>query len=128
MTMIDQTIIIPNTTAKQVYEALIDSKTHSQIIGDIATIDPVEGGYYSTFSGYSDGQTIKLVPGKSIVQTWRASDWPDDHYSTITFDLSDTPTGTEIHFTQVNLPKGSQAEFEAGWQDNYWKPMMEYFA
>jgi activator of HSP90 ATPase len=125
--MIDQKVVIPNATAAQVYEVLMDSKLHGDLIGDTATIDPVEGGYFSTFSGYSDGQTLKLEPGKLIEQTWRASDWGDEQYSTIRFQFKDTKDGVEVHFTQDNLPEGSQAEFEAGWQDNYWTPLTNCF-
>jgi activator of HSP90 ATPase len=106
--MIDQTITIPNATANIIYEALLNSETHSEIVGDKVHVDPVEGGYFSSFSGYADGQTTKLVPGKLIEQTWRASDWDDDHYSKIRFDLKDVKGGCEIHFTQTGIPEGAR--------------------
>ncbi len=126
--MIEQNVVIPNATASAVYEVLMDGEMHSELTGDIAKIDPKVGGKFTTFSGYSEGKTTRLEPEKLIEQTWRASDWPEGHYSTIKFKLSDVEGGTQIHFTQINLPEGSQKEFEAGWQDNYWNPLEEYFA
>jgi activator of HSP90 ATPase len=126
--MIEHKIVIPGATANAIYSLLLDSKKHSQLIGDKATIDPVVGGLFSAFSGYADGKTTKLIPNKLIEQIWRASDWEDDHYSTIRFELSDVEGGAQILFTQSNLPEGTEAEFEDGWQDNYWEPLLKYFS
>lgn len=125
--MIDQTIIIPNSTVADIYNVLLDSKKHSDIIGDRAEVDAEVGGAFSAFSGYATGNITKLVPNKLIEQTWRASDWEAGHYSTITFELSDVSGGTQIHFSQTDLPNGTEAEFKAGWNDNYWTPLKTYF-
>ena len=101
---------------------------HTELTGDLAKIEPIFGGKFSTFGGYSDGETTKLIPGKVIEQTWRASDWPEGHYSNIKFELSDVEGGAQIHFTQTELPEGAEQEFEAGWQDNYWERLKVYFA
>lgn len=126
--MIDKKIKIANAKAKEIYQVLLDSDQHTELTGDKARITPHEGGAYETFDGYASGITKKLVPNTYIEQTWRASDWPDDQLSTITFALSDVDNGCEIHFTQTGIPKGRVEEYEQGWQDNYWHPLEQWFA
>lgn len=125
--MIKQTIVLKNATAQEVYDLLLDSNGHAELIGDSAEITAKEGDEFSTFGGYSTGKNLTLVPGKSIEQTWRASDWPEGHYSTIRFEFSNTDEGVRIDFTQKDLPEGTQEEFESGWDDFYWQPLKKYF-
>ena len=125
--MIDQTLIIPNATSAAIYDVLLDSTKHTILTGDVSDINPQVGGSFSVFGGYATGKTTLLEPGAIIEQTWRASDWPEGHFSTIRFELSDTEGGAQIHFTQDNLPKGTEQEFEKGWKDFYWDPLADYF-
>jgi activator of HSP90 ATPase len=67
------------------------------------------------------------VPDKKIVQSWRAVDWDEDHFSTITFELTPVPEGTRLEFTHADVPDGTEEEFTRGWIDNYWEPMKRYF-
>jgi activator of HSP90 ATPase len=126
--MLEQHIVIPHTTAKAIYDVLLSSELHSALIDDEAVIEPKIGGKTSAFSGYATGEITKLVPGKEIAQTWRASDWTEGHYSHITFKFSDGADGAHITFIQTDLPHGTEAEFEDGWDDFYWQPLREYFA
>ncbi len=125
--MIEHRLVIPNATTKNIYEALLSSEKHSSIIGDEAVVSDVVGDTFSTFSGYATGKNVELVPYSKLVQTWRASDWPEGHYSTIEFNLSDSDEGAVIHFTQTNMPEGTEDEFDAGWRDNYWSKLIDYF-
>ena len=125
--MIEQTITVPNATAQDIYEALLSSEKHTKLIGDTAEISDRVDETFKTFSGYAEGKNVELIPGKKIVQTWRASDWPEDHYSTITFELEGSEEGAVINFTQIDIPEGRVEEYEAGWQNNYWSPMQEFF-
>lgn len=126
--MISQTVIIPRSSAKEIYSLLLNSKLHSKLIGEPASIKAGVGSEFSTYSGYATGRITKLIPGKVIEQTWRASDWPERHYSNIKFVFKDVKGGTQITFTQTNLPPGTEAEFETGWQDFYWNPLIKYFS
>ncbi len=126
--MIKQTVVIPNATAQEIYDVLMDSKKHGDMVNDRAQIDPKVGGEFSTFGGYASGKTTNLVPGKLIEQAWRASDWEEGVYSKIRFELRDVDGGAEIQFTQTDLPEGTEAEFESGWQDFYWAPLKKYFS
>lgn len=126
--MLEQTVVIPHATAADIYAVLLSSLKHGEVTGDSAEIDARIGGKVSAFSGYATGEITKLEPNVLIEQTWRASDWPNNHFSTITFELSDVQDGAQIHFTQTHLPNGTLQEFEQGWTDNYWDPLTSYFA
>ncbi len=106
-----------------VYEALMDSKKHSQFTGGKASIGRKIGGRFTAFDGYSEGVNIELVPDERIVQSWRASDWPGDHYSRATFSLTAIEGGTRRTFTQSGVPEEQFSDVSQGWHDYYWKPM-----
>jgi activator of HSP90 ATPase len=108
-----------------VYEALLDSKKHAKFTGDKAVISRKVGGKFSTFDGYSEGTILELVPDAKIVQSWRASDWPEGHYSKATFSFKAIPGGTRLSFTQTGVPETQYKDIAQGWRDYYWAPMKE---
>jgi activator of HSP90 ATPase len=108
-----------------VYEALMDSKKHSTFTGDKAVISREVGGRFSAFDGYAEGVNLELVPDKKIVQTWRASDWPEGSYSKVTFALQAAAGGTQLTFIQTGIPEEFADDVLQGWQDYYWAPLKE---
>src|SRR5271167_2734513 len=73
---------------KDVYDALMDGKKHSQFTGEPAKMRAKAGAPFTCYGDYITGVTLDLVPGKRIVQAWRSQGWPDGHYSIVTFALS----------------------------------------
>jgi len=57
-----------------------------------ATIDCKVGGEFSLFEGTIKGKFVELETDKKIVEKWRFNDWPDDHYSVVTIELSQPST------------------------------------
>jgi activator of HSP90 ATPase len=106
-----------------VYEALMDSDKHSQFTGGKADISRETGGKFTAFDGYSEGINLELVQDRKIVQTWRAGDWPEGHYSQLTFLLENSEDGTRLTFTQTGVPEEQYEDISQGWRDYYWKPM-----
>jgi activator of HSP90 ATPase len=84
----------------EIYELLMESEKHSIITGAEAKISRKVGGKISAYEGYITGKNVELVEDKKIVQKWRASDWPDGHYSEVTFELKKIKSGTKLIFTQ----------------------------
>ena len=111
---------------QEVYNAFMNSKKHAEFTGALAKIDDEVGGEFEVWDGYATGKNIELVPGKKIVQTWRASDWPKGIESEITIDLIPEDNATKLIFNQKNIPDEFLLDVEQGWQDYYWKPMKEY--
>jgi len=121
---IHQTVSI-KASPHQVYEALMDSRKHTKFTGDTAKISREVGGRFTAWGGYIDGINIELVPDKKIVQSWRGSDWPENHYSKATFSFEETKGGTTLKFTQSGVPEEHHDEISQGWHDYYWKPIKE---
>jgi Activator of HSP90 ATPase len=122
---IKQTITF-KVSPHDVYEALMDSKKHAAFTGGKASISRKVGGKYSAYDNYITGKNLELVPDKKIIQSWRAVDWAEGVFSTITFTLTPIPEGTRLDFTHEDVPEGTEEEFIQGWIDNYWEPMKVY--
>jgi len=112
-------------TAHEIYEALMDSRKHSKFSGSKAVISKKIGGRFTAYDGYIDGINLELIPDKKIVQSWRASDWPQGHYSEVTYLLTEVENGTNLEFTQSGVPAQFYDDISQGWHDFYWKPMKE---
>jgi activator of HSP90 ATPase len=111
-----------------VYEALMDSKKHSEFTGAEATISRKIGGKFTTWDDYASGENVDLIVDKKIVQKWRAADWPKDHYSFITFEFKKKNQGTSMDFTQTDIPEEAYEDVAQGWIDWYWEKLKEYFS
>ena len=123
--IIKQTVTFKKTP-HEVYEMLMDAKKHTAFTGAKAKINNKVGGKFSAYDGYCDGVNLELVPDKKIVQTWRASDWPEGHYSTATYELTKVKGGTKLSFTQKDVPEDQYADIKQGWIEFYWDKMKEY--
>jgi len=119
---IQQTITF-DASPHEVYELLMDSARHAAFSGQGASISRDVDGEISAYGGWITGRNLKLLPDREIVQSWRAAEWPEGHYSTVTFVLLPIPGGTRLNFTHVDVPDGLEDEFAQGWIDAYWEPM-----
>lgn len=124
---IRQSVTVHASPAK-VYDVLMDSKKHARLTGGRASISRKVGGRFSAFDGYAEGVNLELQTGKKIVQSWRASDWPANHYSKATFALKKIAGGARLTFTQTGVPNGQYASIKQGWIDYYWTPLKVMFA
>lgn len=125
---ITQSVVFKNVIPAQVYAALMNSKQHAKCTGAKATISSKVGGKFTAYDGYIAGKNIELVPDTKIVQLWRASDWPEQHYSTATFLLKQTSSGTRMTFMQTHVPSEFYSDIKRGWIEYYWEPLKQFFA
>ncbi len=119
--------MVLNASPHEVYEALMDSTKHSEFTHSPAVIHREVGGEFSAFDGWASGTTIELIPDTKIVQKWRAMEWPEGHYSIVTFELREEGQKTRLDFTQTEIPEEFYAELEAGWTEYYWDNLKAYF-
>jgi len=83
----------------------------------------------SAWDGYITGRNLELVPGERIVQSWRTTQFTDEHEdSVITMTLEDVEDGTLVTLVHSNVPDGQTSYEQGGWQEYYFEPMKEYFA
>ena len=114
---------------EEIYRAWLDSKAHSEMTGSPAEIDPSVGGVFSAWEGYIMGKTVKLVPGKTIVQEWRTTEFPDGSPSSLVeLDLVPYEKGTRMRLIHGRIPEGQADQCRRGWEDFYFAPMKEYFS
>ena len=106
-----------------VYEALMDSRKHSEFTGGKAVISRKIGGKFTAYDGYAEGTNLELAKDKKIVQKWRADDWPEGHYSTVTFELKKVEGGTKLKFMQTGVPEDQYGPIGEGWVEFYWDNM-----
>jgi len=126
MKKINQKVIIP-AIPKEVYDAFMEEAKHAEFTGAKAKINNSVGGSFEVWDGYASGKNIELIPGKKIVQTWRADDWPEGQESIITLKLSAQHKKTLLEFNQKNIPDEFASDVAQGWQDFYWQPLIKYF-
>ena len=106
-----------------VYEMLMDAAEHARFTGAEASISREVGGTFSAYDGALTGTNVEMVPDAKIVQSWRAGDWPEGHYSTATYLLEEEGGGTRLTFTQIGVPEQNYDDINQGWRDYYWSKM-----
>jgi activator of HSP90 ATPase len=128
VTTITQKVTIPKVSPKEVYEAYVDPKKHSEFTDSKATGKPVVGGKFTAWDGYISGTFLELEEGKRVVQDWKSTDFPEAYPpSKLELTFRAVPKGTEITMVHLNVPKDQEAEIAEGWTEFYWAPMTKYF-
>jgi uncharacterized protein YndB with AHSA1/START domain len=128
VTTLTQKVVIPKASPKEVYEAYVDPKKHSEFTGSEATGKPVVGGKFTAWEEYIFGTFLELEDGKRVVQEWSSTDFPEGYGpSRLELTFCAVPKGTQIVMVHSNGPKEQADETEEGWTEFYWDPMKEYF-
>lgn len=125
---IEQQVVI-NADPSRIYDALMDSKRHTEFTGGPAEIENRVGGAMSCHGGFVTGVNIDLKKDQRIVQAWRGKDWADGVYSVATFDLkAEGQNKTKVVFTQHGIPDDQVEHISKGWYSHYWEPLAKYLA
>lgn len=112
---------------QEIYQLLADSKKHSLVTRHKAVIGKRIGNHFSAYNGYIKGINVDLVPGKRIVQAWRAADFPVGIFSLAAFQLSRTKSGgTELVLIHRGVPKHLIPAIEKGWKKSYWERIKQH--
>ena len=119
MSSIHQEVTFSAAPAR-VYQALVDSKRFAEVTGAPASGDSTEGASFSAFGGHITGRHVELLPGKRVVQAWRAKTWPEGTYSIVRFELHAEGAGTKLVFDHEAFPADMREPLAQGWQANYW--------
>jgi len=122
------TTTIP-ASAQEIYDAWLDSLAHSEMTGGKASMSDEIGAAVSAWDGYISGHNLELIPGERIVQSWRTTQFADEHEnSIITLTLEGVEGGTLLTLVHSNVPDGQTSYEQGGWQVHYFEPMKGYFA
>ena len=116
-----------NATPAAVFDALMDSKKHSQFTGVPAKMTKKIGGAFTCYDGYIEGFNLVVQRPKLIVQAWKSENWPRDRWSVVTFKLAKLAGGkTKLSFHQVGVPKGDFKAKNKGWDTHYWQRLKKF--
>ena len=114
---------------ERIYAAWLSSRDHSAMTGGEAEIGDGVGAHYTAWDGYIEGRNLELVPGKRIVQSWRTSEFPNDHPdSRVTIELSAIPAGARLRLIHKGVPDGQTSYETRGWREFYFEPMRAFFS
>jgi activator of HSP90 ATPase len=120
--------VLPGTP-DAIYAAWMSSAGHSAMTGAEAHVDPRVGGDFDAWDGYITGRTLALEPGRRIVQSWRTSEFTDEHGdSQIEVLLELAEEGTTVTIRHTTVPDDQLGYEQGGWQESYFDPMREYFS
>jgi len=125
--IIHQEVVFP-VSPERLYEALIDSRKHSEFTGAAATISREAGGEISTHGGVIQGRNIELVQNRRIVQAWRVKNWEEGLYSVVRYELRPEGSKTRLVFEHTAFPGAEKSHLESGWYAQYWEPLGKYLA
>jgi len=116
-----------SVSPNEVYDAYLDSRRHARFTGQAAKMSRKEGGKFTAGDTYISGTNIELIPGKRIVQAWRASEWPEGVYSMLRLELKAKGRGSKMVVDHVGIPDKFRDGVDDGWYEFYWNPMKAYF-
>jgi activator of HSP90 ATPase len=126
--LIVQSVVLP-AAPQELYEAYLDPKQHSAIIGAPVKISEKPGSPFSAYGGQLSGATLSVVPGSLIVQSWRSSNFnEDDPDSTLILSFSAKGTKGQIDLIHLDVPKQDYEGVKGGWNMYYWAPWKKYLS
>ena len=115
--------------AQEIYDAWLDSLSHSEMTRAEASMSNEIGAEVSAWDGYITGRNLELVPDERIVQSWRTTQFSDEHEdSIITVVLEEIDGSTLLTLMHANVPDEQTSYEQGGWQEYYFKPMKGYFS
>lgn len=123
--VIEQTVKF-SATAAELYELYMDEVQHAEATKAPAKISRDIGGSFTCHKGHITGRNLELVPGKLIVQTWRANFPAGALDSILVLAFRDVEGGAELHMTHANVPDARVEQLTSGWHKAYWDPWQAY--
>ena len=107
-----------------VFEALMNSRRHAEFTGAPAKIGAAAGQPFTAYGGYITGFNLDITKNKSIVQAWRAKNWPKGAWSVASFTLVAAKGGkTKLSFSHTGVPAGAAKGTASGGKTSYWAPL-----
>jgi uncharacterized protein YndB with AHSA1/START domain len=119
--------VIPAPPA-MVFAAWMSADGHAQMTNAGATVEPGEGGRFTAWDGYIEGTHVRIDPDRGVVQRWRTTDFPEDAPDSlldVRFEVA--PEGTRLVIVHTEIPAGQGPNYEQGWADFYFTPMVAWF-
>jgi activator of HSP90 ATPase len=114
----------PNT----LFELYLNSRKHAAATGVPAKLSRKIGGAWQAYRGVIGGRNLLIVPGRMIVQSWRAKFWKKGDVSILVLKFTKTRGGARLDLVHVEVPSYDQKGVRGGWPKYYWRPWKKYLA
>lgn len=116
-----------STTPKILFDAWLDSDSHSSMTGSKSQVSNREGEEFSAWDGYIKGRNLELQRPYRILQSWRTADFEDSETdSVLEIAFSKEDDGTRVTIRHSELPEHG-TQYKQGWVEAYFDPMKIYF-
>src|SRR5580658_2949635 len=110
-----------SASPETLFEMYMDSKKHAASTGAPAKLSRKAGGAWHAHGGAIGGKNLLIVPGRRIVQAWRATHWKKGELSILVMTFEKAPGGSLVDLVHIGVPKHDQKGVRNGWPSYYWK-------
>ncbi len=128
MTSMIQQSVRFRTSPQTLFAMYLDSRKHTASTGAPAKISKKAGGKFTAFGRQLEGKNLVIVPGKRIVQLWRATHWKKGDWSILILDFSRVAGGAQVDLVHAGVPAYDYKGVREGWPKYYWRPWKKYIA
>jgi uncharacterized protein YndB with AHSA1/START domain len=115
-----------SASPEKLFEMYMDSGKHSAATGASAKLSRKVGGAWRAHGGAIGGKNLLIVPGRQIVQAWRATHWKKGEQSILILTFEKAPGGSLVDLVHVGVPQHDQKGVRTGWPKFYWKTWKKY--
>ena len=117
--------IIP-ATPEELYAALTNPATITLWTGEPAVMSTEPNSEFSLWDESITGINLEFETGKKIVQQWDFGD--QEPPSIVTIKLHAHAQGTSVELRHINIPDEAYDDMVAGWNENYFGALMEFYS
>jgi activator of HSP90 ATPase len=119
--------IVFEVPVEHLFQTITDPNGVSAFTCAPAKIENKVGGEFAILDGAIRGTQVEISPPHKIVQKWRFQTWPENHYSTVTWNFSEDRGGTLITLTQTDIPSSDYERTRNGWERYFWQGIRNAF-
>ena len=110
------------------FEMYMNSAKHAAATGAPAKMSRKAGGTWSAHGGQIGGKNLMILPGRMIVQAWRAAHWKKEDVSILVLKFSKLADGARVDLVHAGVPDYDYKDVSRGWLKYYWEPWRKYIS
>ncbi|CAB3258011.1 unnamed protein product [Arctia plantaginis] len=113
--------------AREFYDALTRIEMVTAFTQGHVKMEVEKGGKFALFGGNITGEFRELSPPNKIVQYWRYKQWPEQHYSEVTFNIEEKEDHTLVTVRQELVPAPELEQTRDNWRRYYFDSIKRAF-
>ncbi|GEP91100.1 Activator of Hsp90 ATPase homolog 1-like protein [Chitinophaga terrae (ex Kim and Jung 2007)] len=113
---------------EEVYAALTNPATIQLWSGEVAVMSTEPGSEFSLWEDSIVGRNLEFEEGKKIVQEWYFGEDSEEHPSIVTIKLHANPKGTDVELKHTNIPDEAYEDIVAGWNEQYFGALIDFYS